>query len=229
MPRLGVRAGIFDFDGVIADTEGLHFSTLRDTLAEEGIGVSEAEYARTYIVLDDRDSIRTAFKQADRELGAPKLRALMARKAERFDDAIQTGVPLFPGAADFIRAMAADMPLAIASGALKAEIVAILSAYRLDGVFTEIVGADDVTRGKPHPETYLRAYESLRLTLAGALMPEECVVIEDTVNGVDGAKAAGMRVIAVTNSYPASRLGHADAVVSTLEGMSAARVRELLR
>jgi HAD superfamily hydrolase (TIGR01509 family) len=213
-----IRAVIFDFDGVIADTELLHYATLRDTLAPEGIGISEKAYWETYVVLDDRDSIKTAYDSVGRSLDDAKLRELMARKEARFDAEVRKGVRLFPGVADAIRALAASVPLAIASGALSSEIRAILASHGLGDAFVGIVGADNVTNGKPHPETYLRAFDLLRNVVVD-LNESECLVIEDTVNGVKGAKSAGMPVLAVTNTTSGDRLQHADVVVTSLEGL----------
>lgn len=213
-----VCAMIFDFDGVIADTEPLHYATLRDTVAPEGIGISEKNYWETYVVFDDRNAIKAAYASIGRQLDDAKLDSLMARKAERFDAEVRRGVRLFPGVAETIRAFADRMPLAIASGALSAEIRAILASHRLDDAFTAIVAADDVEHGKPHPETFLRACDRLRDVLPSLSEPE-CLVIEDTVNGVNGAIAAGMSTLAVTNTTTSERLRHADAVVASLEGL----------
>jgi len=216
--RRPIRATIFDFDGVIADTEAAHYAALRDTLAPEGIAISEKDYWEKYIVFDDRNSIRAAYASVGRTLDDAKLNELAARKAERFDAERERGVRLFPGVAETIRAFAAAMPLAIASAALSSEIRAILASHRLYNAFVGIVGADHVSHGKPHPETYLRAWELLRAVVPD-LSVGECLVIEDTANGVRGAKEAGMLVLAVTNTTSAERLRHADAVVASLEGL----------
>ena len=224
-----IRAVIFDFDGVIADTESLHYETLAETVATIGLRITPDEYADVYMVYDDRDGIRAAFLEAGRTPSDEEVARLMAYKAALFDRRIRAGVPLFPGVVACLRSLAERYPLVIASGALKAEIRAILASHRLDDLFLGIVAADDVEKGKPHPETYLRACDLLneRLDAAPPIVPAECLVVEDTVAGVQGARAAGMRVLAVTNSYPAERLGEADVIVSTLEGFTPERLAAL--
>ena len=226
-----LRAVIFDFDGVIVDTEPLHFQTLAETLSEAGITITEAEYRDVYIVFDDESAIRTAFDRAGRDLSRAELTKWMEVKAERFIDCIKAGIPLFPGVKATIRALREEFPLTIASGALSHEIDAILDHHDLREEFLGVIAADDVEQGKPHPESYWRAATIIN----DVLEPEppidysECLVIEDTVNGVNGAKQAGMQVLAVTNSYPANALTDADAVIDTLEGLTPAKLRALMK
>jgi beta-phosphoglucomutase-like phosphatase (HAD superfamily) len=119
------------------------------------------------------------------------------------------------------------MPVGIASGALRSEIEAILRAGGLVDAFATIVGADDVHRGKPDPEPYLTAMQRLRYRAPG-LQPAECLVFEDSVPGILSARAAGMTVVAVTNSYPEERLAAAHRVVDSLAGLDASMLRRLV-
>ncbi len=130
------------------------------------------------------------------------------------------------GIESLVRALAAEVPVAIASGALREEIEAILSAGGLREPFHAIVGARDVRQGKPHPEPYLTAARRLAERAPG-LRPEDCVVFEDSMPGIAAARAAGMKVVAVTNSYPAAKLGAAHRVVDTLAGLDATSLRAL--
>ena len=127
---------------------------------------------------------------------------------------------------ELVRRLAAEVPVAIASGAIREEIEAILAAGGLRDAFRAIVGANDVSQGKPHPEPYLKA-AGLLAAHAPGLRPEDCVVFEDSMPGIAAARAAGMKVVAVTNSYPAARLTAAHRVVSTLEGVDGAGLRTL--
>ncbi len=226
-----LRAVIFDFDGVLADAEPLHFRSLAAVLGDEGIQLSEEEYRARYIVLDDRKAIEAAFRDAGRALPELAMSALIARKSDCFEALLDDGVPLFPGVAETVRALGEVLPLAIASSALRGEIVAILEGYGLSDAFVDIVGADEVAETKPHPAPYLEALARVN-ALCGpvpAIRPEECVVIEDTVGGIQGAKAAEMRVVAVTNSFPAEQLREADRIVATLEGLTPETLDRLLK
>ena len=136
-------------------------------------------------------------------------------------------VPFFPGAKELVRALAEEVPVAIASGALHAEIDAILRAGGIRDAFSAIVGADDVTRGKPHPEPYLTAMAAVN-GHEDKLTPADCLVFEDAMPGIAAARAAGMIVVAVTNSYPAERLRAAQRIVATLEGLTPALLRQEL-
>jgi beta-phosphoglucomutase-like phosphatase (HAD superfamily) len=129
---------------------------------------------------------------------------------------------------DFVRRSAALVPVAIASGALRPEIEAILERTGLRDCFGIIVSSEDVTRCKPDPEPFLTALARLNAhrSVAGRngppLRPAECLVVEDSLHGVCAARAAGMRCLAVTNSYPAEALARASRVVKTLEGLEPA-------
>jgi HAD superfamily hydrolase (TIGR01509 family) len=215
MPR-GPGAIIFDFDGVIADDEPLHLAAFQRVLAADGITITREQYYARYLGLDDRDAIVQAFRDAGRSPSAGRLRELLAAKAEAFLALVRAGAPIFPGVPAFVRQAAARVPLAIASGALRREIELILGQAGLAGCFTAIVSAEDVREGKPSPEAFLLAFERLRARAAG-LAPPSCVVIEDSQPGLEGARRAGMRCIAVATSHPPEALAGADVVVGSLE------------
>jgi beta-phosphoglucomutase-like phosphatase (HAD superfamily) len=221
-----VRAVIFDFDGVLVNSEPLHFRALRDTLAPEGIEIDEDEYASCYLAYNDREALRIALERHSRPHGPERVAALVARKSSIFD-ALLPGVPYFPGARDLVLRLARRVPLAIASGALHDEIERILEAGRLRGAFHAVVGAEDVSRGKPHPEPYLTALGRLRLR-EPALTPDACLVFEDSVPGILAARAAGMRVVGVAQTYPAEKLAPAHHVVASLEELASAALDPLL-
>ena len=212
-----MRAAIFDFDGVIVDSEPLHFHSMQDALRTEGIEITEDEYYGLYLAYDDRGALRLALEHHRRPPDPGLIETLMERKQDRFEVVLHD-VSFFPGAAELVRGLAARMPVAIASGARRGEIEAILTAGGLRNAFTAIVGADDVTRTKPDPEPYLAALARLEPRVPG-LRPAQCLAFEDSVPGILSAKGAGMKVLAVANSYPAEKLAVAHRVVLTLEGL----------
>jgi HAD superfamily hydrolase (TIGR01509 family) len=213
-----MRAALFDFDGVLVNSEPLHFGSLRDALAREGIAIDEQEYFSTYLAHDDRGSIRLALEHHGIPFDAARVEAIARQKAADFQRLLPR-VPFFPGARTLVRALAAEVPVAIASGALHGEIEAILTAGGLRDAFTAIVGADDVSRSKPHPEPYLTAMARVKGHEPG-LRPADCLVFEDSMPGIASARSAGMQVVAITNSYPAERLTAAHKIVSSLEGLT---------
>ena len=220
-----MKAAIFDFDGVLVDSEPLHYRALRDSLLEDGISITPDEYATTYLAYTDRDCIRIAYERHGLAHDADRVDAAVARKARLFDTLLAQ-VPFFEGARELVAGLGRTVPLAIASGALSGEIERILEAGGLREAFFAIVGADDVSRGKPHPEPYLAAMERLRSRVPD-LCAADCVVFEDSVAGITAGLAAGMKVVGVAHSYPAAKLHTAHHVVPALKALDAAAVQGL--
>ncbi|HXG50880.1 MAG TPA: HAD family phosphatase [candidate division Zixibacteria bacterium] len=213
-----LRAVIFDFNGVIVDDEPVHFELFREILGEEGIELTKERYYERYLGFDDRGAFAAAFRDHGRLLGGAELEGLVERKAARYRAAIRDRVVLFPGVRSLVEHLARRLPLAVASGALRHEIEGILAGTGLRDYFSAIASAEDVERGKPDPEIFLAALASLNRRLEGApILAADCVVIEDSREGVRGALRAGMKCVAVTNSHPASALAEAHAVVESLE------------
>jgi len=214
-----LRAIVFDFDGVIANSEPLHFAAFRDVLAEEGVTLTEHDYYSRYLGYDDVG----VFKAIDAARGAwgrPDIARLVARKAVQLEALEHDTSVLFPGAADAVRRAAAAMPVAIASGARGAEIRRVLEREQLAGCFTAIVAAEDTPVSKPAPDPYRRAVSLLAAACGGTLAAVEFVAIEDSRWGLESARAAGLRTVAVTNSYPASTLADAaDLVIDSLASL----------
>ena len=217
---MALRGVVFDFDGVLVDSEGLHFRALRESLRPEGIDIDAAEYARRYLAYDDREAVRVALELHGKPSQPSDVDAVAERKASLFD-ALLPEVPFFPGARELVRALAARMPVAIASGALRGEIERILAGGGLRDAFTAVVGADDVRQCKPHPEPYLEAVRQL------GLQPGDCLAFEDSVAGIASARTAGLYVVGVTTSYPAEKLRSAHRVVASLQEVVVEELVEL--
>jgi len=212
------EAVIFDFDGVIVDTEPLHYAAFQRLLEPLGLGFSWEEYVETYMGFDDRDAFLEAFKAHGTALSAADLQSLIDRKAGLFQEIIRDGISAYPGVVDLIRSIRASRtPLAISSGALLSDIVPILETLGIADCFDLIVTAEDVARSKPDPECYRLAHTRLNEFHQLNLPAAQVLAIEDTPAGIAAAKGAGLRVIAVTNSYPASHLSQADRIVETLD------------
>lgn len=216
-----LQAIVFDFDGVIADSEMLHLRAYQHVLAPEGITISNEEYFDKYLGYDDLG----VFRALSRDKGVPmddgRVQQLIARKGERYEQLSAAGDMLFPGVADFIRAAAAAVPIAIASGALTDEIEEILERTGLRSLFPVIVGADQTERSKPHPEPYQTAFARLRLLTGRDLIPWRSVAIEDSRWGLVSARGADLRCVAVTNTYSAAELEpDAELVVAGLHALT---------
>jgi beta-phosphoglucomutase len=214
-----LRAVIFDFNGIIVNDEPIHFRLFQRVLGEEGIPLTEEDYYARYLGFDDRGAFIAGYRDHHRELGDAKLTELIERKAIYYQEAIRNHVEIFPGVKSLVASLADSLPLAVASGALRHEIETILSTAGLRSYFLAVVSAEDVHAGKPEPEIFLKALAGLNAALVSRdpIAADDCLVIEDSKEGVRGARRAGMKCLAVTNSHKAELLGEANAVVNSLE------------
>ncbi|MBI3948184.1 MAG: HAD family phosphatase [Armatimonadetes bacterium] len=212
------RALIFDFDGVIVNSEPVQFEVFRDLLAEEGIAITAKEYEAGYLALDDRRCFEIALARAGRPADPGHLDALVARKMARYEIA-RTRAPAVPGIHAFVRAADGHVALAIASGGFRSDIEALLAHHGLRSHFPVVVSIEDCRRGKPDPECLHACLSRLNAGMPTPILPAECVVIEDSFHGITAARAAGMRCIGVATTYPPERLAGAERVVATLEGL----------
>jgi beta-phosphoglucomutase len=224
-----LTAMIFDFDGVIADTEPLHFAGFRQTLAEIGISLTESDYYANYLGYDDRGCFLAALTAHQYPTDPVALAQLMQRKAHAYLESVKDHLAIFPGVREFVREASAAYPLAIASGALRHEIEVILEQAGLRKEFLHITSAEDVTRGKPDPQPFLHALNALnRQRREQASTAESCLVIEDSIPGIRGAKTAGMKVLAVANTHTIQDLHEAHAVAQSLSQIRLSELRERL-
>lgn len=211
---------IFDFDGVIADSEPLHFRAFQQTLSEDGLEMSPKEYYARYLGYDDVGMFQAFGEDRGVLMDDARVAGLVTRKGQKLQAMLSTGAVLFPGAIDFIRSAAGAVPIAIASGALRHEIDEVVVAAGVAGLFSAIVASGDTPESKPSPAPYSLAFERLREASATPLDPARCVAIEDSRWGLESARGAGLRCVAVTNSYPADELTGAELVVSGLKDLT---------
>jgi len=216
-----IRAVIFDFNGVLVDDERVHFELFREVLAAEGVAITERAYHERYLGYDDRGCFEAALADAGRVAPWAFVDDLVARKAARYLRVARSGLRIFPGAAESLAALAARWPVAICSGALRPEIELALDLMGRRGVVHAIISAEDTTRCKPDPEGYLLALDALRSQEGEDLEAAHCLVIEDSLAGVQAAKAAGMWAIGVDHTYPEAQLraAGADAVLAGLASL----------
>jgi len=211
-------AVIFDFDGVLVNSEPLHFQAFRDVLALEEIALSEEEYYGELIGFDDKGAFRHVFEKRNLELKPKVYLALMARKSHAMMELIyrQQFSPL-PGAEEFVRTLWRRCPLAICSGALREEIEAMLEGVKLRDCFPIITAAEDVAVGKPDPSGYLQTMKLIGEKNDRKLEPKDCLIVEDAPAVIKSVRKVGFPVLAVATSYPLDKLGEANWRVKTLE------------
>jgi beta-phosphoglucomutase len=224
-----LQAIVFDFDGVIADSEPLHLKAFQRTLAEDGMTLEADDYFNRYLGYDDVGVFEAVARDRALPWTGRHVTELVARKGMQLQTLISGGEVLFPGAPAFIRAAAAEVPIAIASGALRHEIVQILEAAALDQLFAAIVASGDTPESKPSPGPYLLAFEQLQQRAALKLDPLRCVAIEDSVWGLESARLAGLRCVGVTTSYTAAELPFAELVIEGLHALTLPMLDALVR
>ncbi|MGD9109825.1 MAG: HAD family phosphatase [Phycisphaerales bacterium] len=225
-----LRAVIFDFDGVITDSETMHFNAFNESLQPYGYQISKEGYYGKYLGLTDLDLIDQLINE--KLIGASTDRAgeLAERKKQIFNEMIENDSNIIEGVEGFLQLLKDNsIAIAIYSGALLCEIELILDKTDMRGYFETIVSADQITKGKPNPEGFLLAMERLNSKRSEAIEAGQCVVIEDSRWGLEAAEAAKMHPVAVTTSYSADELKPAEAIVDNLRELTLEQLNEICR
>ena len=222
-----LQAIVFDFDGVIADSEPLHLRAYQAVLGQDGIDLTKEDYYKRYLGYDDMGLFQALTKDRKIAISTERMDSWVESKSEILEEMLSSDSILFPGAADCVRMCAGRYPLAIASGALAPEIELVLEHAGLRGHFKAIASASDGVRGKPAPDLYMLAMAKLRDVRM--LEPNACIAIEDSHWGLESARLAGLRTVAVTHTYPASELRQADFTVDRLSDLTIPGLERLVR
>jgi beta-phosphoglucomutase len=221
-------AVVFDFDGVLANTEPLHLRIYQTLAAEHGFTFTADEYYARYLGFDDVGVFEALSRDKGLRIDGGRLDALIQHKTELFQNLVRSQPVLFAGAAGCIRAVRALCPVAIASGALGHEIALVLGGAGIGDLVPVIVAAEDTARGKPAPDPYRLALERLSLRHGRKLRPSLSVAIEDSRWGLESAREAGMLTVGLTTSYPAAELGNADLILADIVEATPARLGALV-
>ena len=217
-----MKAIVFDFDGVLADSEPLHLQAYQALLEPHGIQLDQRTYCERYLGYDDEGALRRIAADNGLMLGDEEIEMLIVEKGHVFESLVGSRDVLYPGAVECVRRLAAAWPVGIASGALRTDIDLMLRGAGIQDLFRFIVAAGDTDQTKPAPDPYRRAAE-----LHG-LPPSACVAIEDSHWGLESARAAGLRTIAITHTYPRETFaGTADRVVDSLAELTRNFVSQL--
>jgi len=223
-----LKAVIFDFDGVITDSEVIHFRTFNMVLEPFGVTLSKHEYYANYLGLSDLDLIKQLIAEGRLDIGNGEVEELCRQKNKAFEKLMKEDGNIIDGVREFLnRLRKNDILMAICSGALLSEIMLILEDARISGFFETVVSADQVKKGKPHPDGFLLAMKRLDKKHNLDIKPADCVVVEDSRWGLQAAKAAGMHSLAITNSYDAGELKIAEKIVDHLNEVTIDMLREI--
>lgn len=218
-------ATLFDYNGVLADDEIVHLAAFRDTVRPLGIEISEADYLERYLGFDDKGAFEALLVEAGRPATPEAVLALVEAKRPHYMQRARGGLRTFPGAAEAVRRQSAHGPVVVVSGALREEIELGLAQLGVRELVLHIVSAEDTHRSKPDPEGYRLAVEFLRTH--GIV--DAALVIEDSLDGIAAAKAAGLPCVAVAQSYSRDRLllSGADLVVDGIADVDDQALRQL--
>ncbi len=209
---MGIRGAIFDWDGVIIDSEAQHRRSW-DRLAEEtGLSFPKGAFEKSFGMRNAQIIPDILGWAAPGDHG--EIARLADRKESLYREEIRSqGIEALPGIRDFLDVLrTAGIPCAVGSSTSRKNIETVLELTQLGGCFDVIVSAEDVSRGKPEPDVFLRAAERL------GVEPADCVVFEDAHVGIEAARRGGMRVVGLATTHPAESLSAADVVAKSLEG-----------
>jgi len=219
---------IFDFDGVVVDSEPIHLEAFQRVLGKSRVELTREGYYTKYLGFDDQGCFEAVMRDRGRRVSQSQIDRMIAEKTILVQELMRESIKPLDGAEPLIRSVhEAGVPLAVCSGALLAEIELASIAVGVRDFFRIIVGAEDVDRGKPDPEGYNLALTRLRQVTGCELDAGRCLVLEDSPAGIDAAREAGMKVLAVTSSYPAEALSRADRIVGTLSQVTIHELTEL--
>ncbi|MBD2088613.1 HAD family phosphatase [Microcoleus sp. FACHB-1515] len=199
-----LKAVLFDFNGVIINDEPLHQKLIEQLLIEENLRPNPQDFWQFCIGRSDRACLADLLSSRGRTVTDKYLDELVARKSRAYVQQLESieKLPIYPGLADLIYQLkVAQIPIALVSGATRAEVELVLDRANLSSAFTLSVCGDDITHSKPDPEGYKLAIDRLSQIVPN-LHPSECLAIEDSFAGLEAAKAAKIPVVGVANTYP---------------------------
>jgi len=212
----GIKAVVFDMDGVVIDSEPNHYRAICEAIGER-MTLSYDDFLGRFAGRDERYAMSKMAEELGIDCNEDLFQEWSSRKAEAYAQFVSENAEPMPGAVDFVSTVARAFPVGLATGSRRSDVNAalrVLANGRLEGIFQTIVTSEDVPKPKPHPATYAKAVENL------GFQPDECVAFEDSPNGILSAKGAGLRVVGISAMHGADKLGEADKVVPHLRGAS---------
>jgi len=225
-----IKAILMDFNGVIIDDEPLQMQAYQEILKDDGIDLTEEEYYSS-MGMDDKTFVEAAFRRAEKEISAERIREINDVKTAKWREIVEKEIPLFGGVENFVKKMDKEFALGIVSMARREEIEYILEKIGLRGSFLSIISAEDVSNCKPNPECYHKGFnliDAARMTRgSNPIVHGDCLVIEDSPQGIMAGKKAGLKTLGVTNTVSADRLREAgaDAVTKNLDDWMPGSIR----
>lgn len=226
-----LRAVIFDFDGVIADSEFLHYKALNKVFNLHGVHVPKDVHWEKYLGYTDLENIQAVSDDYKMNLSPRQVKELARKKAEFFNELVREETAILDGVETLIKTLRRHhIRRAVCSGAIRNDIEQMLAGSDLMDAFEVIITAEDVQQGKPDPQGYRLALQRLNQDEKNPIKPSECVVIEDSHWGLAAAAAAGMHPVAITNTYPEEQLkDKAEKVIARLDELTIEELQNICK
>lgn len=216
-----IKAVIFDFDGVISDSEPAHYNAFNRLLGDYGVCLSREQYYSKYLGTTDTELLQMVSAEYDTDYKGASIDELVRRKAVFFAELIEKEDHIIEGVEQLLKSLSKNnIRIAICSGASAKDINVMLKGTGLKKYFEVIVSADDVDKGKPDSAGYILTLQKLNQTKFESIQPNQTAAIEDSHWGLEAAAAAGMHTIAVAGSYKVEELSMAEMVVNSLNEIS---------
>ena len=201
---------LFDYNGVIANDERLHEIAFARVLSRYGVILTHNTYRRNCLGKTDKDGFQQLVLSFAGELASVPVEDLVQQKQRTYLRLVSHDDILYPHAAEVIKALSNDVKLALVTSATLAEVLSVLGGNGLTEAFSAIITAEDIVRGKPDPEGYLKGLEALMVS------PDRAIAIEDSKSGVEAAKAANVVCVAVLHTSTVEDLLIADLIVNSI-------------
>lgn len=203
---------LFDWDGVIIDSHAQHEESWHLLAKELGEELPDGWFKKTF-GMRNQQILPMWFPHLAENVA--EIARLGDRKEELYREILmRDGIDPLPGVRDFLSAMKElDIPACVGSSTPRKNIETVIAMARLEGYFDDVVSAEDVTRGKPAPDVFLKAAAKIQRA------PERCVVFEDAFVGIEAGKSGGMKVVGIASTHPIEKLTTADLRYHNLEGI----------
>ncbi len=217
-----IKAVIFDLDGVLIDSEKLHYITWKKAFMEKGAELPLEEYREHYFGITATDIVKQFAERRNMPLSSEELKELAYRKNVHYRELVAKELEPVKGAPELLEKLKkANFMIALATSTTRKNLQAVMKKTGLGRYMDSMVCAQDITKGKPDPEIFLKAASNIREK------PENCLVIEDAPLGINAAKRAGMKCIAVATTHKTPELANADMVVKDLSQLTVEKIRGL--
>lgn len=214
------KAFVFDMDGTLVDNMSYHTEAWLALFKNFGIDMDADEFLRYTAGKTNPEILREII---GKHLSEDEIEVLSNMKEEYYRKIYLPFLKMTPGLLHFLHnAKAKGIPMAVATAAGKENIRFVLSGLNIGGFFQAVIGADDIEKGKPDPEIFLKSARKLRVE------PSKCIVFEDSPNGVEAARRAGMQAVLLTTSHQPEELGDQPALILAVSDFTAEDLRAVL-